>query len=410
MIAAGTQARWLSIIGIGEDGVEALSPAARTLLAQASLIVGGKRHLALAGELPGRKLAWPSPPEAGFPEILARRGTPVCVLASGDPFFYGIGSLLMREVAAEETLCLPSPSAFSLAAARLGWALQNCTLVSVHGRPLQRIVPHLQPGRKILALSWDGRTPGQLTKLLTERGMGRSILTICENLGGPRERLQRTSAAEFSLKEIDPLNTIAIEIVAGPDARILPRTAGLPDDWFEHDGQITKREIRAVTLASLAPRKGETLWDIGAGSGSISIEWMLSCSSNSAIAIERDKDRAARIARNAIALGVPDLKIVEGSAPEALAGLPQPDAIFVGGGATTDGVLDAAWDALKPGGRLVVNAVAIETQAELTHRFRKFGGDLLSLNIARADPLGGFHGWRPALPVVQWSVVKPWRA
>jgi precorrin-6B C5,15-methyltransferase / cobalt-precorrin-6B C5,C15-methyltransferase len=406
MMTPGAQERWLSIIGIGEDGLEGLSPAARTLLAQASLVVGGKRHLDLAGELPGRKLAWPSPPEAGFPEILKRRGTPVCVLASGDPFFYGIGSLLMREVPAEEMLCLPSPSAFSLAAARLGWAVQDCALVSLHGRPLERIVPHLQPRARVLSLSWDGRTPGQLARLLTERGMGGSTLTVCENMGGPRERLRQTSAAGFTLDDINPLNTVAIEIVAERDARVLPRAAGLPDHWFEHDGQITKREIRAVTLASLAPRKGERLWDIGAGSGSIAIEWMLRDPSNSAIAIERNKDRAARIARNAIALGVPDLAIIEGSAPDALGGLAQPDAIFVGGGATADGVLDAAWEALKPGGRLVVNAVAIETQAELTRRFTKFGGDLLSLNIARADPLGGFHGWRPSLPVVQWSVVK----
>jgi precorrin-6Y C5,15-methyltransferase (decarboxylating) len=407
MMPISTQRQWLSIIGIGEDGFDALSPAARRLLTQASLVVGGKRHLSLAGDLPGRKLTWSSPPENAFPEILASRGKPVCVLASGDPFFYGIGSQLMRYVAVDEMVCLPSTSAFSLAAARLGWPLQDCALLSLHGRPLQRIVPYLQPDRRILALSWDGTTPGQLAKLLTERGMGRSAMTICENMGGPRERLRRSLASEFAQVDVDPLNTIAVEIHAEPDARVIPQAAGLPDDWFEHDGQITRREIRAITLASLAPRQGQRLWDIGAGSGSVSIEWMLRDASNSAIAIERNKERAARIARNATALGVPSLTIVEGGAPAALEGLPEPDAIFVGGGATAKGLLDAAWAALAPGGRLVVNGVTIETQAELTRRFTAQGGALVSINIAHADPVGGFHGWRPTMPVVQWSIVKP---
>ncbi|MDB5653039.1 MAG: cobL [Tardiphaga sp.] len=397
---------WLSIIGLGEDGLEGLSPAARRLLTQACLVVGGKRHLALAGDLAGERLSWPSPPDAAFPEILARRGQPVCVLASGDPFFYGIGSLLTRHVAAEEMICLPSPSAFSLAAARLGWPQQDCALLTLHGRPLERIIPHLQPRARILALSWDGATPAKLATLLAARGMGRSILTVLENIGGPRERIRHSPADGFALDDIDPLNTVALEIVADDHARILPR-ASLPDDWFEHDGQITRRAMRAVTLSALTPRRGELLWDIGAGSGSVSIEWMLADAANRAIAIERDPARAARIGRNALSLGVPDLQIVEGAAPDVLHHLPQPDAIFVGGGATHDGVLDAAWSALPPRGRLVVNAVTIETQAELTRRFTTLGGELMSFNFARADRIGDFHGWRAAMPVVQWSVVKP---
>ncbi|MBC7585159.1 precorrin-6y C5,15-methyltransferase (decarboxylating) subunit CbiE [Tardiphaga sp. vice352] len=398
---------WLSIIGLGEDGLEGLSPAARNLLAQACLVVGGKRHLALAGEFPGERLAWPSPPDAAFPGILARRGQPVCVLASGDPFFYGIGSLLMQHIAAEEMLCLPSASAFSLAASKLGWAQQDCALLTLHGRPLERIIPQLRPGARILALSWDGTTPGKLAGLLQARGMGHSILTVLENIGGPRQRIRQSLADGFALGDIDPLNTIALEVVADHGARIIPRVGSLPDDWFEHDGQITRREMRAVTLSVLAPRRGELMWDIGAGSGSVSIEWMLADPANCAIAIERDPSRIARIQRNALALGVPDLQIVEGAAPGILHGLPQPDAIFVGGGATNDGVLDAAWSALAPRGRLVVNAVTIETQAELTRRFTALGGELLSFNFARADRIGGFHGWRAAMPVVQWSVIKP---
>jgi precorrin-6B C5,15-methyltransferase / cobalt-precorrin-6B C5,C15-methyltransferase len=398
---------WLSIVGIGENGLQDLSPAARQLIAQASLIVGGKRHLAMVSEARGERLVWPSPPDAAFPAIFARRGTPVCVLATGDPFFYGIGSLLARHVAAEERLCLPSVSAFSLAAARLGWALQECALVSLHGRALERIVPHLQPGARILALSWDGATPGQLAELLIARGMDQTALTICENMGGPRERLRRVLAHDFDWTDIDQLNTVGIEVVASRNARVLPISTGLPDEWFEHDGQITKRQVRAITLAALAPHKGELLWDIGAGSGSISIEWMLREPANHAISIECNRERAARIARNAAALGLTGLKVVEAAAPQSLAGLAQPDAVFVGGGANSSDVLDVAWAALPPGGRLVVNAVTLQTQAELTRRFQILGGDLVSINVAHAEPVGRFHGWRAAMPVIQWVAVKP---
>jgi precorrin-6Y C5,15-methyltransferase (decarboxylating) len=397
---------WLSIVGLGEDGLEGLAPAARRLVSQAELIVGGKRHLGLIGEVAAEKLAWPSPPAAAFPAILARRGTSVCVLASGDPFFFGIGSLLAQHVSPSEFVCVPSPSAFSLAAARLGWALQDCALVSLHGRALQRVVPHLQPAARILALSWDETTPAKLAHFLTSRGLGQSRLTICEAMGGPRERLRSALAADFALDAIEPLNTIAVE-VAGDESRLMPLVPGLPDDWFESDGQITKREIRALTLSALAPRRGELLWDVGAGSGSIGIEWMLRHAANRAIAIEAQGPRADRIARNAANLGVPDLRIVAGEAPSALAGLPVPDAIFVGGGGGDDGVLDAAIAALRQGGRLVVNAVTVETQTELGRRFTALRGELISIGIAHARPLGGYHGWRPAMPVVQWTWLKP---
>ncbi|SEC00927.1 precorrin-6Y C5,15-methyltransferase (decarboxylating) [Rhizobiales bacterium GAS191] len=398
---------WLSLIGIGEDGLDGLSPAARLLLAQAELVVGGKRHLALVGDVAAERLAWPSPLTDAVPAILARRGRPVAVLASGDPFFHGVGSTLMAHLPANEMTCLPAPSAFSLTAARLGWAQQDCALVSLHGHALERIIPHLQPGARLIALSWDGTTPGKLAALLVARGLGRSRLTICEGMGGPRQRISETSAEAFALDGIDPLNTIAIEVVTGSGAAIVPLTSGLPDEMFEHDGQITKRDIRAATLAALAPRRGERLWDIGAGSGSIGIEWMLCHPANRTIAIEARPERAARIARNAASLGVPDLVIVEGEAPAALAGLPRPDAVFVGGGASHAGVLDAAWAALPPGGRLVVNAVTIETQAELIGRYGRLGGELITIQIAQAQPLGGFQGLRPALPVMRWSVVKP---
>lgn len=397
---------WLSLIGIGEDGTEALSPAAKRLIASAELVVGGKRHLALAGKFAGEALAWPSPLIDAFPAILARRGRPVAVLASGDPFFHGVGSTLTRKIDADEMICLPAPSAFSLAAARLGWAQQDCALLSLHGHALERIIPHLQPGARILALSWDETTPTKLAALLVSRRMGGSHIILCEAMGGPRERLTSARADAFKISPIDPLNTVGVEVVVEPGAEIVS-LAGLADEMFEHDGQITKRDIRAATLAALAPHRAETLWDIGAGSGSIGIEWMLRHPQNRAIAIEAKSERAARIARNAARLGVPDLTIVEGKAPEALAGLPRPDAVFVGGGATRAGVLETAWEALPRGGRLVVNAVTLETQAKLIRRHEAQGGELVMLQIAVAERLGGFHAFRPALPVMRFTAVKP---
>ena len=398
--------KWLSLIGIGEDGVEALSPAARTLLVQAQLIVGGARHLALAGPLAAKTMTWPSPMAAAIPEILARRGSPVCVLASGDPFFYGAGSLLSAHVRPEEMQCLPAPSAFSLAAARLKWSLQECCLVSLHGREFERIIPAMQPQAKILCLSWDETTPPRLAKLLCEKGLGPSRIIVMEAIGGPRERLRESTAQAFGMEGIDPFNLVAIEIAATAQSQILPVASGLADSWFETDGQLTKREVRAVALSSLAPRRGELLWDVGAGSGSIAIEWLLCDPANRAIAIESRADRASRITRNALSLGVPQLEIITGKAPEAFANLPQPQAIFVGGGGGDTKLLDSAYAALPSGGRLVVNAVTIETEAELISRFKTLGGGLLRIEIAHADPLGSFHGWRPVLPVTQWSVTK----
>lgn len=399
--------RWLSIIGIGEDGLDGLSPAARTLIAQASLVVGGRRHLALiADAVTGETLAWRSQPKAAFPAILARRGSSVCVIATGDPFFYGIGSLLAQEVPPEEMICLPSASSFGLAASRLGWAMQDCALITLHGRALERIVRYLQPQSRILALSRDQTTPQLLAELLTRHGFGDARITVCEAMGGSRERLRTSNAKDFALDTIDPLNLIALEIGDALRARVIPLAPGLPDAWFEHDGQLTKQDVRALTLAALAPRQGELLWDIGAGSGSVGIEWMLAAPSNRAIAIERDSGRAGRIARNAATLGVPDLSIVTGAAPAALQDLPRPDAAFIGGGANESATIDAAWAALPGGGRLVVNGITVETQAALIHRFGTIGGSLKTIQIAHADPVGGFYGMRPAMPVTQWSATK----
>ncbi len=406
MTSPAAPEKWLSLIGIGEDGIEALSPAARTLLAQAQLIVGGARHLALAGPLGTETMTWPSPLAGAIPKILARRGTPVCVLASGDPFFFGVGTLISSHVPAVEMNCLPAPSAFSLAAARLQWSLQDCGLISLHGRELERIIPALQPRARLLCLSWDETTPRRLAKLLCERGLGQTRVVVMEAMGGPRERLRKTTAEAFAINSIDPLNLVALEIAETAQSRIVPLANGLADTWFATDGQLTKREVRAITLSSLAPKRGELLWDVGAGSGSIAVEWLLCDPANRAIAIEARADRADRILANAAALGVPQIEVVTGTAPAAFADLPQPQAIFVGGGASDPKLLDAAFAALAPGGRLVVNAVTLETEAELSHRFKAQGGELLRIEISRADPIGGFHGWQPARPVTQWAVTK----
>jgi len=398
--------RWLSIVGIGEDGVEGLAPIARSLIQAAEIVFGGRRHLALAAPLiRGASRPWPSPFEGAIQDVLAHRGRDVCVLASGDPFVYGVGSVLLRHIDPREMVAVPAPSTFSLASARLGWALPETIQLSLHGRLLDFVRPHLQPGARVLALTSDGEGPAALARLLADAGVGRSRLTVLEALGGPRERIRAATAAAFDLGDVDPLNAVALEVEASPGARVLARAAGLPDALFEHDGQITKREIRAITLAALSPRRGELLWDVGAGAGSVAIEWMLADPSMRAVAIEARSDRAARIRRNAAAFGVPGLEVVEGAAPAALEGLARPDAVFIGGGATI--VLDAAVRALRAGGRLVVNAVTAETEALLLQRQATLGGELTRIAITRLEPVGHRQGWRPALPVTQWVWIKP---
>lgn len=401
------EAPWLTIIGIGEDGRAGLSPAALAALDRAEFVIGGARHLALAAPLPARTQAWPSPFAEGYPLILARRGRPTCVLATGDPFHFGVGAELARLIAPEEIVCFPHPSAFSLAAARMGWSLPDCDCVSLHGRALERIIPYLQPGARLLALSWDGSTPGQLAELLKARGMGTSRITVLEAMGGPRERIRHSRADAFEMADIDPLNTLAIEVAAAQDARIVTLAPGLPDAWFDNDGQLTKAEIRALTLAALAPKAGELLWDIGLGAGSVGIEWCLRHPRNRCIGIEERAERAERARRNALELGATALDIRIGRAPEALADLPAPDAVFIGGGASEAGVFDTAWSALKPGGRLVLNAVTLETETLLGTLYSRHGGTMRRLALSRLESVGSMHGWRAAMPVTQWVVTKP---
>jgi len=398
---------WLTIVGLGEDGPAGLSDAARDAITSAALLIGGRRHLELVAPQPGQeRLDWPSPFDRAVDLVLSYRGQQVCVLASGDPMLYGVGATLARRIDPAEMRVLSAPSSPSLAAARLGWPLQDVALVSVTGRPVELLYPHLVPGAKILVLSADGTSPATLAARLTERGFGDSRFIVFEHLGGPRERRIETSAAAWGDQPAADLNLIAIECRAAPNAKIWSRLAGLPDEAYATDGQLTKRDIRAVTLARLAPLPGELLWDVGGGSGSIGIEWMRTHPACRAIAIESDPERQQTIAANAAALGVPGLSVVAGRAPAALAGLEPPDAVFIGGGLTVDGVVETCWEALKPGGRLVANAVTVQTETALISWRDRFGGSLTRLSVAQAEPLGRFDTWRTALPVTLWVAVK----
>ncbi len=402
--------RWLSIVGIGEDGLAGLAPAARTLVDTAEILVGGARHLAMVpesvAESGAERLVWDRPIERTIEAIAARRGKRVTVLASGDPLWHGVGATLLRRFPREEMTVLPQPSAFSLAAARLGWPLAECAAISLHARPLDGLRLYLAPDRRILALSEDGGTPHRVARMLTGSGWGASRIVVLGQMGGPREAVVAATAREWGERQTADLNTIAIECRAGPGARAWSRLAGLPDDAFEHDGQLTKREIRAATLAALAPLPGETLWDIGAGCGSIAIEWLRAVENSRAFAVERDPVRAAIIARNAAALGVPALDIVVGAAPEAFAGLPPPNAIFVGGGIAGPGLLPALWAALPAGGRLVANSVTTAAEAVLIDWQARHGGALTRIAVSRAEPVGRHRLWRPLPPVTQLAVGK----
>jgi precorrin-6Y C5,15-methyltransferase (decarboxylating) len=398
---------WLSVIGIGDDGLAGLVPAARTLIETAEIIVGGTRHLAMAAEVKAERLPWRQPFADSIAAIAARRGRRVVVLASGDPMWYGAGATLARHFPREEMTIIPHPGAFSLAAARLGWPLGECATLSLHGRPLDTLRPHLAEGRRLLLLAEDATTPARVAGLLRDTGWGPSRMTVLEHLGGSAEVVESRTAIEWGERRAGDLNTIGVECRAEAGTRGLSRLAGLPDEAFAHDGQLTKREIRAATLAALAPLPGERLWDIGAGCGSIAIEWLRADDHTTAIAVERDAARVDLVARNAALLGVPRLEIVHRAAPAALEGLAAPDAIFVGGGLADAALLPLLWKALRPGGRLVANVITIDGERAMLDWQAKHGGQLIRLAISRAEPLGGHLGWRALAPVTQLHCVKP---
>jgi precorrin-6Y C5,15-methyltransferase (decarboxylating) len=403
--------RVIAVVGIGADGWPGLSSRMRDEIATAQVLFGSRRQLDLipADASTAQRRAWPTPLLPALPELLAaHRGSRICVLASGDPMFYGIGVTLANLLGPQAIRVYPQPSSATLACARLGWASAHTPVVSIVGRPLEAVLPALADGRRLLVLSADEHSPAQVAELLRCNGFGESRLTVLEQLGGPAERIVAATAAQWSRPPGDPLNIVAVEAVRDPAAPRLTRLPGLPDASYGGDGQLTKAEVRTLSIAALAPAPGELLWDVGGGSGTIAIEWCRTHPDCRAITFERSAARRDQIAANAAALGVPAI-VVRGEAPADLpaAGDPAPDAIFLGGGLTQDGLFATCWDRLRPGGRLVANAVTAESEALLLRWAATHGGELRKFQIYRGEPLGGFTAWRPHLPVAQWIAVKP---
>lgn len=399
--------RWLTIVGIGEDGIEGLAPASRAALEAAEIIVGSERVLARATGLKAETHIWAPRLDHTLDRLPAWRGRPVVVLATGDPSNFGIARKVLARVPMDEVTILPAPSAFSLAAARLGWSLPDVEQITLHGRSAATLEPFITPAVRILALTWDRTTVAQAVERLRARGFGESELTVLEHMGGGKERALCFRASDPVPDDISDFNTLAISCIAGPEAVILPRTPGLPDASFEHDGQLTKREVRAATLAALGPYPDALLWDVGAGCGSVAIEWMRASRGARAIAFERHAERIAMAHRNAGALGVPGLEVIEGDVPQSLAGQTTPDAVFIGGAVNHDETFNTAWRALRPGGRLVANAVTLEGETALYARQGEHGGELVRIDVSQLTHVGGRRAMRPRMAVTQWRVTKP---
>jgi precorrin-6Y C5,15-methyltransferase (decarboxylating) len=395
------------VVGIGADGFTGLSAPAQRALHRSEVIIGSSRQLDLLGSgLTAELIRLPSPLRTALPALLGRfAGRAVAVLASGDPMFFGIGSTLVELLGADQVRVISHPSSLSLAAARLGWALDRCALASIVGRPVERLQVLLGPGRRLLVLGAGPDSAAVIGAFLVGQGYGSSLVTVLSELGGPAEDRRSRTAADWVGQPVPALHVLAVECRTETADAVLGLAPGLPDEAYEHDGQLTKRDVRAITVSRLAPVAGELLWDIGAGAGSIAIEWARADPDCRAVAVEQDEERADRIERNCRRLGVPDVAVVRGAAPAALAELPRPDAVFIGGGLTVPGLIDAAWQALAgagPGGRLVANAVTLESEAVLRDWQRRVGGELTRIELSRPTAVGGFTAWRAAFPVVQW--------
>ncbi|QPL47605.1 precorrin-6y C5,15-methyltransferase (decarboxylating) subunit CbiE [Halomonas sp. A40-4] len=415
IVVNGNEVPWLTIIGWGESGTQGLTAASREALERAEVVFGARRHLRLLAPLSTDQSAdlkadlktklreWPVPFADGIPQLLAERGRRVVMLASGDPFWFGAGTSIVSHLEPREWQALPSPSTFSLAASRLGWPLQDCTCLGLHAKPLTRVRPYLHPGRRVLVLVRDGDAVAELAQWVCQFGFADSKLTVLEALGGEHERVRAFPAAATLPDDITHPVAVALEVAGEGPA--LPLTPGLPDSFFEHDGQITKQAIRAMTLAALAPKPGERLWDIGTGSGSIAIEWLLAHPDNQAVGFEQNAERAARARSNAENLGVDWLEVKEGSAPDVLNDTPLPDALFIGGG-LSQALLDDLWQRLPEGVRVVANAVTLESEALLAHWHQQAGGELMRLELANAALIGTRRGWKASYPIVQWRGVR----
>ena len=400
--------KWLTIIGMGEDGWEGLSARARLAVETAEVIVGSARLLAFLPTTRAEIHEWPQPFSAVVDRIRPLTGRKTVVLATGDPLNYGVARKLMEFIPFAEMEIVPHLSAFSLAASRVGWSLPDCDTLTLHGREAAHIEPFIQPGANLIVLTADRSTIPEVARRLTARGFGQSEITVLENMGGSRERQSRFIAEAVPAMDVSDLNTLAIHCVASPGAKVFSRLAGLPDDAFVHDGQLTKRDVRAATLAALAPTPEKLLWDVGAGCGSISIEWMRAARGCTSIAFENNANRLAMITANADVLGAPRLKVVAGEAPGTYDGQPAPDAVFIGGGIWIPGVFEKGWAALKPGGNMVANVVTIEGELHLYDLHEKHGGDIVRLDVSALTHVGRLRALKPRMAVTQWRAQKPW--
>jgi len=396
---------WLDIIGIGEDGVDGLSSVALEKLTRAQVIIGGDRHHTLAPNLDARRIAWPSPFDAMINEIKSHKGKRIVVLVTGDPLWYSVGARILNAIPREEVCFYPQLSAFQWAASRMGWSLADIETLTIHGRADSQILPHLAPDVRMLVLTQDRNSPKAVANLLTQRGFGNSRLTVLAAMGGEREQCFEGLAESWS-EDVPDFHTLAVECIADADAQWYSRVGGLRDDAFVHDGQMTKSIVRSTTLSALAPYPDALLWDVGSGCGSIAVEWMRAARGARAIAIERNESRIDMIKQNAVQLGTEKIQIVAGKAPDVLQGLETPDAIFIGGGITTGNVFETCWQALRHGGRLVANAVTVESEMRLFELHEQYGGELSRIIVQQAEPVGRFKGWKPFMPVTQWTLVK----
>jgi len=400
--------KWLTIVGMGEDGWEGLSSRARLAISHAEVIVGSTRLLGFVPQGPAERHEWPQPFSAVVDRIKPLQGRRTVILATGDPLNYGVARKLMEFIPFGEMEIIPHLSAFSLAASRVGWSLPDCDTITLHGRDAAHIEPFIQPDAHLIVLTADRTTIPEVARRLVARGFGMSKIKVLENMGGEREKQSSFTADALPSETHSDLNTLAIHCLASPDAKILSRLAGLPDDAFVHDGQLTKREVRAATLAALEPTPDRLLWDVGAGCGSISIEWMRAARGCMAIAFEHDPERLTMIAANADALGTPRLKLIAGEAPATYKGQPAPDAVFIGGGLWLPGVVEQAWDALKAGGTMVANVVTIEGELHLYDLHEKHGGDIVRMDVSSLTYVGRLRALRPRMAVTQWRAQKPW--
>ena len=394
---------WLHIIGIGEDGMDGLTADARALVESAEVIIGGDRHHKLSPNVTAERLKWPSPFDAMINEIKRHKGRRLVILVTGDPLWYSVGARILRAIPADEITFHPQLSAFQWASTRMGWSLADTETLTIHGRPAEQVIPYLAPCARLLLLTKNEGTPADIARILTSQGYGASQLTVLGALGGPNESRIDGTAADWEA-EAPAFHLLAVEVLADDDATLIPRGPGLPDDAFAHDGKMTKQEVRAATLAKLWPRRKAMLWDIGSGCGSVAIEWMRAARDAEAIGLEPNAKRRALAQENALKLGAPRLKLIDAQAPEGLADLPTPDAIFIGGG-LSPAVIAASIAALHRHGRLVANAVTLESEAILIAAQAEHGGELTRIAISRAEPVGPFRGWRPLMTVTQWSLV-----